>query len=253
MRNGDIDLRTDLDLALASRPDKARAPHDIRPLRLVVGVTGATGSILAIRLLEALKALDVETHLIISEWAERTIRIETDYSVAEVRALASTYYQHGNQAAAVSSGSFPMDGMVIIPCSMNTLAAIAHGLADRLIVRSADVMLKEQRKLVVVPRETPLSGIHLSNMLKLSELGVSIVPPMPAFYNHPQSVDDVVRHIVARVLDQFRIPNDLTKRWGVTRRLHRDSIRTQPGEDDVLLSAATPLSVEAEESHLHRI
>jgi 4-hydroxy-3-polyprenylbenzoate decarboxylase len=187
--------------------------------RIVVGMTGATGAILGIRLLEALRELDVETHLVLSEWAEKTIRIETDYTVAQVQQLASICYRRANQAAPVSSGSFPMDGMVIIPCSMNTLAALAHGLASELIVRAADVMLKERRRLVLVPRETPLNSIHLRNMLILSDLGVSIVPPMPAFYNHPQSVDDVVGHIVARVLDQFGIDNDLTVRWG-SRRLH---------------------------------
>jgi 4-hydroxy-3-polyprenylbenzoate decarboxylase len=194
-----------------------------RPRRLVVGITGATGAILGIRLLEALNSFGVQTHLVLSKWAERTIRIETEYTVAEVRALASAYYQNENQAAPVSSGSFRVDGMVIIPCSMKTLAALAHGLADTLIVRAADVMLKERRKLVVVPRETPLNSIHLRNMLTLSEMGVSIVPPMPAFYNHPASVDDFIHHIVARVLDQFDIENDLTRRWGSTRLPHGDS------------------------------
>jgi len=200
-----------------------------------VGITGATGSILGIRLLEALRALNVETHLVLSDWAQRTLRIETDYSVAEVRGLADTHYINDNQAAPVSSGSFPVDGMVIMPCSMNTLAALAHGLADNLIVRAADVMLKEQRKLVLVPRETPLNTIHLRNMLTLSKMGVSIVPPMPAFYNHPETLDDFIRHIVARVLDQFGIDNDLTVRWGVTRRLHADPARPRPviGLDEV--------------------
>lgn len=209
----------------ALRLNGTARPRDDRPPRLAVGITGATGAILGIRMLEVLKAYGFETHLVMSDWAERTIRIETDYSVADVRGLASTYYQHGNQAAPVSSGSFQADGMVVIPCSMNTLAAIAHGLTDNLIARAADVMLKEQRRLVLVPRETPLNAIHLRNMLTLCELGVSIVPPMPAFYNHPQSIDDFIRHIVARVLDQLRIPNDLTVRWGTTRRLHAEPAR----------------------------
>jgi 4-hydroxy-3-polyprenylbenzoate decarboxylase len=204
----------------------ARSSPDGRPRRLVVGISGATGVILGIRLLEALRTLGVESHLVMSEWAERTIRIETEYSVADVRGLATVHYQYGNQAAPVSSGSYPMDGMVIMPCSMNTLASIAHGTADRLLVRAADVMLKERRKLVVVPRETPLSTIHLRNMLTLSEMGVSLVPPMPAFYNHPQSVEDFVGHIVARVLDQFGIDNDLTVRWGGTRRAKGDFARS---------------------------
>jgi flavin prenyltransferase len=188
-----------------------------RPLRLIVGITGATGSILGIRMLEALRALGVETYLVMSGWAEHTMKIETTYTIADVRSLASIYYREGNQAAAVSSGSFPVDGMVIIPCSMNTLAAIAHGLSDNLIVRAADVTLKERRPLVIVPRETPLNSIHLRNMLTLSEIGVSITPPMPAFYNRPQTVDDIVDHIVARALDQLGIDNDLTGRWGDAR------------------------------------
>ncbi|MGP4112203.1 UbiX family flavin prenyltransferase [Streptomyces sp. 4N509B] len=188
-------------------------------LRLVVGMTGATGAILGIRLLEALRVRGVETHLVLSAWAERTIRMETEYSQADVRALADVTYRDSNQAAPISSGSFPVDGMVIIPCSMNTLAAIAHGLADRLIVRAADVTMKERRPLVLVPRETPLSTIHLRNMLTLSEMGVSMVPPMPAFYNDPRTVDDIVGHIAARVMDQFSIENDLTTRWGTSRLL----------------------------------
>jgi len=196
-----------------------------RPRRLIVGITGSTGPILGIRLLEALGPLGVETHLVLSEWAERTIRIETSYTVAEVLDLASTHYDNRNQAAPISSGSFPVEGMIIIPCSMNTLAAVAHGIADNLIARAADVTLKERRRLLIVPRETPLSTIHLRNMLVLSDMGVSIVPPMPAFYNYPETVDDVVRHIVARVLDQFGIDNDLTVRWGTTRRLHSDGPR----------------------------
>ncbi len=198
----------------------------LRPI--VVGITGATGSIIGIRLLEALRALQVETLLVLSEWAERTIRVETEYSVAEVRDLAVTYYQNGNMAAPISSGSFPAGGMVIAPCSMNTLAAVAHGITGKLIARAADVTLKEGRKLVLVPRETPLHSVHLRNMLTLSEMGAGIVPPMPAFYNHPETVDDIVRHIVARVLDQLQIDNELTVRWGVTRRLHPDPMRPRP-------------------------
>ncbi|MFI9504238.1 UbiX family flavin prenyltransferase [Nocardia sp. NPDC052566] len=208
---------------MTTRDGHPSAGHD-RPTRLVVGITGATGAILGIRFLEALRDLGVESHLVMSEWAERTIRIETDYSVADVCALAHTYYQKGNQAAPVSSGSYPADGMVIIPCSMNTLAPLANGLADNLIHRAADVTLKEQRKLVLVPRETPLSTIHLRNMLALSEVGVSIVPPTPAFYNHPESVDEIVLHIVARVLDQFRIDNQLTRRWRVDPSLHNSTL-----------------------------
>ncbi|WP_433574801.1 UbiX family flavin prenyltransferase [Nocardia brasiliensis] len=201
------------------------------PTRLVVAITGATGAILGIRFLEALRDLGVESHLVLSDWAERTIKIETGYRVTEVRELAHRSYQFDNLAAPVSSGSFRMHGMVIIPCSMNTLAAISHGLGDNLIVRAADVMRKEQRKLVVVPRETPLSSIHLRNMLALSDTGVSIVPPMPAFYNKPETVDDVVCHIVARVLDQFGLDNEFTCRWGQLR-LGRKSISRIGGRGD---------------------
>jgi 4-hydroxy-3-polyprenylbenzoate decarboxylase len=198
-----------------------------RQRRLVVGITGATGTIIGVRLLESLRELDIVTHLVMSEWAERTLRIETDYSVDEVRALAGVAEQFHNQAAAISSGSFPVSGMVIAPCSMRTVAAVAQGLGDNLLTRAADVMLKERRPLVVVPREMPLSSIHLRNLLALSDLGVSVVPPMPAFYNHPQSVDDIVRHIVARTLDQLGIDNDLTRRWGATRLVHANPGRAR--------------------------
>lgn len=183
-------------------------------MRVITAVTGASGAILGIRLLEALRELDISSELILSPWAERTIRIETDYKVEAVRALADVTHRYDNLAASISSGSHPVDAMVVCPCSMNTLSAIAHGLADNLITRAADVTLKERRPLVVVPRETPLSLIHLRNMTALCEAGGRIMPPMPAFYNRPTSVDEVVSHIVARVLDQLGIPNELTRRWG---------------------------------------
>ncbi|GMU71261.1 MAG: UbiX family flavin prenyltransferase [Burkholderiales bacterium] len=181
--------------------------------RLVVGITGATGAILGIRLLEALREADVETHLVLSKWALQTIEHETTYTLGEVRALASVVYEAGNMGAAISSGSFVTEGMVIIPCSMRSVAAIAHGTGDHLVHRAADVVLKERRRLVLVAREMPLSDIHLENLLKLSRMGVTIMPPMPAFYNHPQSVDDIVEHVVARVLDQFALPASFAKRW----------------------------------------
>ncbi len=181
--------------------------------RLIVGLTGATGAIFGIRLLEALKECDVESHLILSRWAERTIKHETRYTIEQVKALATEYYTISDMGAAVSSGSFLTEGMVIIPCSMRTLAAIAHGYGEHLIHRAADVVLKERRRLVLVPRETPLSEVHIENMLKLSRMGVAMLPPMPAFYNHPRSVEDIVDHIVARVLDQFGIAAPFAKRW----------------------------------------
>ncbi len=181
--------------------------------RLIVGITGATGVIFGVRLLEALKNTEVETHLVLSKWAIQTIEHETTYTVKQVRALASFDHAEGNMGASVSSGSFVTEGMVIIPCSMRSLAAIAHGTGDHLVHRAADVILKERRRLVLVTREMPLSDLHLENMLKLSRMGVTIMPPMPAFYNHPESLDDMVDHIVARVLDQFGISVDFARRW----------------------------------------
>ncbi len=182
-------------------------------MKIVVGISGATGPIYGIRLLEVLKDFGVETHLILSQWAEKTIAVETDYSVDDVKKLASHVYASSNQAAIISSGSFRTDGMAIVPCSMKTLAAISHGYSDNLLSRAADVILKERRKLVIVPRETPLSEIHLENMLKLARMGAVILPPMPAFYNKPASIDDLVNHSVSRILDQFGIENALSKRW----------------------------------------
>jgi flavin prenyltransferase len=181
--------------------------------RIIVGLTGATGAILGVRLLEALKNTDVESHLVMSAWAHRTIEHETRYTAKQVAALASVYHNATNMAAEISSGSFLTDGMVVIPCSMRTLGSIAQGYGEHLVHRAADVVLKEGRRLVLVARESPLSEIHLENMLKLSRMGVTIIPPMPAFYNHPKTIDDIINHIVARVLDQFGIAADFAKRW----------------------------------------
>lgn len=181
--------------------------------RIIVGITGATGAILGIRLLETLQDSEVETHLVLSKWAMQTIEHETSYTLKEVREFASVAYEPANMGAAISSGSFQTEGMVIIPCSMRSLGAIAHGTGDHLVHRAADVILKERRKLVLVAREMPLSEIHLENMLRLSRMGVTIMPPMPAFYHHPQSIDDIVNHVVARVLDQFGIPAEFARRW----------------------------------------
>jgi 4-hydroxy-3-polyprenylbenzoate decarboxylase len=181
--------------------------------RLIVGMTGSTGAIFGVRLLEALKHADVESHLIVSKWAQRTIEHETNYTVEQVRELATVVHSPGDMGATISSGSFLTEGMVVIPCSVRTLGGIANGYGEHLVHRAADVILKERRQLVLVVRETPLSEVHLENMLKLSRMGVVMLPPMPAFYNHPQSVDDVVNHIVFRVLDQFKIPAPFAKRW----------------------------------------
>ncbi|WP_053667455.1 non-oxidative hydroxyarylic acid decarboxylases subunit B [Streptomyces sp. MMG1121] len=183
-------------------------------MRLIVGMTGATGAVFGVRLLEQLAALaDVETHLVLSRWARTTIELETGLAVSDVTALADVTYPPEDQGAAISSGSFRTDGMVVVPCSMKTLAGIRAGYADGLVARAADVVLKERRRLVLVPRETPLSEIHLENMLELARKGVQLVPLMPAFYNHPQSVDDLVDHVVARILDQFDLPAPAARRW----------------------------------------
>jgi len=181
--------------------------------RLIVGMTGSTGAIFGVRFLEALKHADVESHLIVSKWAQRTIEHETNYTLEQVRSLASVVHSPGDMGATISSGSFLTDGMVVIPCSVRTLGGIAGGYGEHLVHRAADVILKERRRLVLVVRETPLSEVHLENMLKLARMGVTMLPPLPAFYNHPQSIDDIVNHIVARVLDQFGIPAPFEKRW----------------------------------------
>ncbi|WP_037568856.1 non-oxidative hydroxyarylic acid decarboxylases subunit B [Phaeacidiphilus oryzae] len=177
-------------------------------------MTGATGAVFGVRLLQNLaEQPEVETHLVLSRWARTTIELETGMSVREVTALADVAHAPEDQGAVISSGSFRTDGMVIAPCSMKSLAGIRAGYADGLLGRAADVVLKERRKLVLVPRETPLSEIHLENMLALSRMGVQLVPPMPAFYNHPRSVDDIVDHVTARVLDQFDLPAPAARRW----------------------------------------
>ena len=186
---------------------------DLPSSRLIVGISGATGSLYGIRLLQALQGSDVETHLIVSRWGARTLIHETPYTLDEVQRMAACHYSSGDQGAPVSSGSFLTKGMVVAPCSMRTLAAIAHGQGEHLIHRAADVILKERRRLVLVVRETPLNDIHLENMLKLSRMGVVILPPVPAFYNRPQSIDEVVDQTVMRILDQFDIHLDLTRRW----------------------------------------
>lgn len=183
------------------------------PTRLIVGITGASGTVLGVRLLEMLKGTGVETHLVMSQWAIRTLTHETPYSVQQVQDLASVRYPIGDVGSAIASGSFVTMGMVIVPCSMRTLGAIAHGFGDNLIHRAADVVLKERRRLVLAIREAPLSEIHLENMLKLARMGVTICPPTPAFYNHPQTIDDIVTYSVTRILDQFGIHIGSAARW----------------------------------------
>lgn len=183
-------------------------------MRLIVGMTGATGAVFAVRLLERLAGLpEVETHLVMSRWARATAELETGRTLREINELADVVHPAGDQGATISSGSFRTDAMVVVPCSMKTLAGIRAGYAEGLVGRAADVTLKERRPLVLVPRETPLSEIHLENMLALARMGVRIVPPMPAFYNHPRTVDDIVDHITARILDQLDLPAPTAERW----------------------------------------
>ena len=187
-------------------------PHP--PPRLIVAITGATGAIYGVRLLEMLRESAVESHLIISPWGRRTLLHETPYTVDDVQRLAAVTYLPNDQGAAISSGSFLTMGMAVVPCSMRTLAAIAHGLGDNLVHRAADVVLKERRKLLLAPREAPLNDIHLENMLKLSRMGTIICPPMPGFYQRPETLDDIVNQTVVRILDQFGIHLDTPGRWG---------------------------------------
>jgi 4-hydroxy-3-polyprenylbenzoate decarboxylase len=187
--------------------------EESNPTRLIVGITGATGTIFGVRLLQLLHGSGIETHLVLSNWGARTLVHETTHTVKEVQQLATQSYGVGEQGAAISSGSFVTMGMVVAPCSMRTLLAIAHGLGDNLIHRAADVILKERRKLVLVVRESPFNEIHLENMLKLTRMGVVILPPVPAFYNNPQSIDDLINHVAMRVIDQFDIHLDVMNRW----------------------------------------
>ena len=182
-------------------------------MRLVVGITGATGAVFGIRILEELADLEVETHLSISPWGRRTIEHETEMSLDQVRALATHTHAPGDMAATISSGSFRTDGMIIAPCSMRSLGVIANGIGDNLIARAADVTLKERRPLVLLTRETPLHEVHLANMLTMTRLGATILPPVPAFYNRPQSIADIVDHVVARTLDQFGLCSPRARRW----------------------------------------
>src|SRR5687767_2733984 len=182
-------------------------------MKIIVGITGATGAIYGVRILERLREAGAETHLVISRWGARTLLHETPYSREQVESMASAAYAPGDMGAAISSGSFRTDGMVIAPCSAKTLAAVAHGFGENLVHRAADVILKERRRLVLVVREAPLSDIHLENMLKLSRMGAVVLPPMPAFYNRPRTVDDIVDHTVSRVLDQFGLDAGGSERW----------------------------------------
>ncbi|WP_026605918.1 UbiX family flavin prenyltransferase [Methylocapsa acidiphila] len=183
--------------------------------RLIVGLSGASGVIFGVRLLEVLKDIpEIETHLVVSKGAEVTLGLETEKNIAEVKRLADVVHEPGNLAASISSGSFRVMGMAVVPCSMKSLAQIALSLSDNLLARAADVTLKERRKLVLVPRETPLHLGHLRHMAAIAEMGGVILPPAPSFYHGPKTIMDLVDQTVGKLLDQFEIEHDLFRRWG---------------------------------------
>ncbi|MFT4886686.1 MAG: 4-hydroxy-3-polyprenylbenzoate decarboxylase [Pseudohongiellaceae bacterium] len=191
-------------------------------MQLIIGISGASGVIYGIRLLEVLKDMpDVETHLIMSDSAKLNIGIETDWATADVKALADHVHSNKDIAANIASGSFQTAGMIVAPCAIKTLSAIANSYADSLIVRAADVVLKERRRLVLVPRETPLHAGHCELLLKACQLGAIIAPPMPALYTKPQSIDDIINHHVGRLLDLFDLDADIVKRWQGSRQVNR--------------------------------
>jgi len=234
------DQRKSRTLRVSARDESLNAPEFSSPVltgvplnvggvsvkRLIIGMTGATGAIFGVRLLQVLADTDIETHLVVSKWAQQTLEHETAYGLKDLQDLATETYSSGDMGARISSGSFHTDGMVVAPCSLRTVAAIANGAGSHLVHRAADVILKEHRKLVLMARETPLSTIHLENLLKLSRMGVTIAPPMPAFYNRPESLDAIIDHIVMRLLDQFDISRDLVARWDG--RMRNRSTRIHP-------------------------
>lgn len=198
----------------------------VRPPRWVVGITGASGSIYGIRLIEVLLRGGAEVHVVVTDAGWRVLKEELGWDVTRRQAALEerfgqaegggrlTFHPNADIGASIASGSFRVDGMIIMPCSMGTLASIAHGISDDLMTRAADVMMKEGRQLIIVPRETPLHAIHLENMLTLARMGVKLVPAMPAFYYGPQSIDDLVDFLVGKVLDIMAIEHRLFKRWG---------------------------------------
>ncbi|HSM59090.1 MAG TPA: UbiX family flavin prenyltransferase [Candidatus Sulfomarinibacteraceae bacterium] len=193
--------------------------------RLIVGISGASGVIYGIRLLQVLRDVpEVESHLVMSSAAAQTIGLETEFNAAEVETMADVVHRFRDIAAAISSGSFRTSGMAVIPCSMKTLAGIAHSYSDNLLLRAADVVLKDRRRLVIVPRETPLHLGHLRLLTQVAEMGAVVAPPMPAFYHRPQTIDDIINQTVNRVLDLFdmELPQDLFQRWQGAGAAHRE-------------------------------
>ena len=183
--------------------------------KIAIGISGASGAVYGVRLLEELGKMGAETHLCISGWGEYTILRETSYSIEDVKALASYCYEPSDMAAALSSGSYPIDAMAVCPCSMKTLSGIATGFSDDLIMRAADVCLKERKPLILAVRETPLSRIHIENMLKATDAGAIIMPPVPAFYMNPGTLDEIVQQSVYRIMDKLGLPSPDAKHWGI--------------------------------------
>ncbi|MCL5961316.1 MAG: UbiX family flavin prenyltransferase [Chloroflexi bacterium] len=184
-------------------------------MRIIVGITGASGSIYGIRLLQVLHDRpDVETHLVMSEAARRTVDLETDFTVSQIESLADYVYDIDDVGASIASGSFRTEGMIVAPCSIKSLSAIATSFSYNLLIRAADVALKERRKLVLLVRETPLHSGHLKLMMELSQCGAIILPPIPAFYHHPKTIDDVVDQTIGKALDLFGLDHNLFQRWG---------------------------------------
>lgn len=182
-------------------------------MKLIVGISGATGAIYGIRTLQTLQALQIEAHLVLTDSAKRTIELETMFSVKQVEGLADYVYDNDDIGASISSGSFKTDGMLIAPCAIKSLSALANSYDDSLLIRAADVILKEKRKLVVIPRETPLHTGHLKLLLAVAEMGTVVLPPMPAYYHMPKTIDDIINQTVGKALDQFNIEHQLFKRW----------------------------------------
>lgn len=199
-------------------------------MKLVVGISGATGAIYGIRTLQTLRACQIESHLVLTDSAKRTIEMETAFTVKEVEKLADYVHDNRDIGASIASGSFKTDGMLIAPCAIKSLSALANSYNDSLLVRAADVMLKEKRKLVVIPRETPLHTGHLKLMLAVAEMGAVLLPPMPAYYHMPKTIDDIINQTVGKALDQFNIEHHLFARWngGEPRQVLRSVLANNP-------------------------
>jgi polyprenyl P-hydroxybenzoate/phenylacrylic acid decarboxylase-like protein len=215
MKVAKVILRQKTHVIPLTRPGEREVQSHIHPKRMIVGISGASGARLGVELLKAMRRYaDWETHLVVSDGARRTLKLETDCTIADVEALATKYYPLGDLGASIASGTFRTEGMIVVPCSMKTVAGIAHGYSQNLLLRAADVAIKERRKLVLVARETPLSQVHLDNMLTLSRMGVIVLPPMLTFYHRPETIEDMIVHMVGKILDIFGLEVEGFRRWG---------------------------------------